>query len=147
MPRFATCLLFEGRAEEAAAFYVETFAGRITDRMRFGDTVVSVEFELDGQPFVALNGPPAERSFAVSIFVSCATQAEVDRLWDRLGDGGTPVQCGWITDRFGITWQIVPAKLKALLTDPDPARAQRAVGAMMQMVKLDLPAIERAAAG
>lgn len=147
MPRFVTCLLFDGRAEEAADFYIATFGGRVTDRMRFGDTLVSVEFELDGQPFIALNGPRAEPSWQVSTFVACDTQAEVDRLWDRLGDGGTPVQCGWITDRFGITWQIVPARLKALLTDPDPARAQRAVGAMMQMVKLDLPAIERAAAG
>lgn len=147
MPRFATCLLFDGRAEEAADFYVATFGGRITDRMRFGDAVVSVEFELGGQPFMTLNGPRAEPSWQVSNFVACETQAEVDRLWDRLADGGTPVQCGWITDRFGITWQIVPARLKAMLTDPDPARTQRAIAAMMQMVKLDLAAIERAAAG
>lgn len=147
MPRFSTCLLFDGRAEEAAAFYVATFGGRITDTLRAGGAVVAVDFELGGQPYMALNGPKSEPSWQVSLFVTCDTQAEVDRLWDRLLDGGTPVQCGWITDRFGVTWQIVPAGLKELLADPDPARAQRAMGAMMQQVKLDLPAIQRAMAG
>lgn len=148
MPRFSTCLLFDGRAEEAVNFYVAIFGGRITDIMRGGGgAAISVEFELGGRPFFALNGPKAEPSFQVSVFGEFDTQAEVDRLWDRLADGGKPIQCGWITDRFGITWQIVPAGLKALLTDPDPVRAQRAMGAMVQQVKLDLPAIQRAVAG
>jgi predicted 3-demethylubiquinone-9 3-methyltransferase (glyoxalase superfamily) len=147
MPRFSTCLLFTGQAAQAADFYVATFGGRITDTLRAGEQVISVEFELGGQPFFALNGPPSEPSIQVSVFAGCDTQAEVDRLWAALAEGGKPIQCGWITDRYGVTWQIVPTGLKALLSDPDPIRAQRAMGAMVQQVKLDLPAIERAAAG
>lgn len=146
MHRFATCLLFDGCAEAAAAFYVATFGGRVTDTLRAGSGVVAVEFELGGQPFTALNGPRAEPSTQVSVFVACAVQDEVDRLWACLGDGGTPLHCGWITDRFGITWQIVPQGLKALLSDPDPQRARRAMAAMLQQRRLDLPAIARAAA-
>ena len=107
-----------------------------------------VSFELDGQPFMALNGGP-EFQFtpAISFVVNCRSQAEVDHFWDHLVDGGQPSQCGWLTDRFGVSWQIVPDRLGELMGDPDPVVAQRVLHAMLQMVKLDIPGLEAAAKG
>ncbi|MES2102336.1 MAG: VOC family protein [Pseudomonadota bacterium] len=151
------CLWFDGRAEEAMNFYMGIFPdARMTDVLRWGDagpgpkgSVLTCTFELAGQTFMALNGGPQYQfTPAISLVVNCATQAEVDRYWDALlAGGGTPVQCGWITDRFGVSWQIVPEQLPRLLQDKDPARADRAMNAMMQMVKLDIAALERAVAG
>jgi len=150
-------LWFDGRAEEAAKFYVGIFAGsRIGNVMRWpedgpggkkGD-VLSIDFELEGQGFAALNGGPAfQFTPAISFFVSCETQAEIDRYWDRLLDGGSPQQCGWVSDRFGVSWQIVPRQLGDYLRDPDGAKSRRVMEAMMSMVKLDLPTLTRAYEG
>jgi predicted 3-demethylubiquinone-9 3-methyltransferase (glyoxalase superfamily)/uncharacterized protein YndB with AHSA1/START domain len=147
-------LWFNGNAEEAARFYTAVFRNsRIIDVTRYGEagpgtpgSVMTVTFEVNGLRFIALNGGP-EFSFtpAVSFMVHCATQAEVDDYWAKLGaDGGTPIQCGWITDKFGITWQIVPDALHELLSDPDPKKAQAVMRAMMQMIKLDEPALRHA---
>jgi predicted 3-demethylubiquinone-9 3-methyltransferase (glyoxalase superfamily) len=156
MHKILPFLWFDGRAEEAAEFYVGTFDDcRITDVMRWGEggpapagSVLTVSFEVHGQPFVALNGGPHYQfTPAVSFLVNCQTQDEIDRIWARLLDGGQAQQCGWITDRFGLTWQIVPAGLQQMLASKDSARAQRTMQAMLQMVKLDLPTLERAFQG
>jgi predicted 3-demethylubiquinone-9 3-methyltransferase (glyoxalase superfamily) len=149
-------LWFESQAEEAAEFYVSIFPrSRITQTTRHGEggpgpkgTVMTVAFELDGQEFVALNGGP-QFSFtqAISFVVNCETQAEVDAFWDRLSAGGKQVQCGWLTDRYGVPWQIVPTGLGRLLGDEDPERSRRVMSAMMQMRKLDIGELERAYAG
>ena len=151
-----TCLWFDSQGEEAAAFYASIFPdskiGRIS---RYGEagpgpagTAMTVEFELSGQPFVALNGGP-QYSFtpAISFQIPCADQAEVDYYWDRLSDGGQEVACGWVTDRFGVSWQVVPTVLPELLGGPDPEAAQRATAAMLSMVKLDIAALQQAYAG
>lgn len=150
-------LWFDHQAEEAARFYVSVFPNsRITEIVRYGAAgpgseggVMTVAFELDGVRFVALNGGPHFRfTEAVSFVVNCETQAEVDAYWDKLlADGGAPSQCGWLKDRFGLSWQIVPVALPALISDPDPEKARRATAAMMKMVKLDLAALEAAHAG
>jgi len=150
------CLWFDGNADAAVDHYLAIFpdsrrVGGIkygpADRMAEGSTL-AVYFELGGQPFLAINGGP-EYHFtpAISLVVTCETQEEIDRYWDRLVEGGEPVQCGWLTDRFGLSWQVVPARLAELLGDPDPARANRAMQAMLQMVKLDIAQLEAAAAG
>jgi len=149
-------LWFESQAEEAAQFYVSIFPrSRITHTSRYGEagpgpkgTVMTVSFELDGQEFVALNGGP-QFSFtqAISFVVNCETQAEVDAFWDKLSAGGKQVQCGWLTDRYGVPWQIVPTALGRLLGDKDPQRSRRVMSAMMQMKKLDIGKLERAYAG
>jgi predicted 3-demethylubiquinone-9 3-methyltransferase (glyoxalase superfamily) len=153
MQNIASCLWFDGRAEEAARFYTGIFRNsRIGDVMYYGEagpgpagSVLCVMFELDGAEFIALNGGPEfQFSPAVSFFVKCETQAEVDDYWARLLDGGTPQQCGWITDRFGVTWQIVPTALGRMLQDKDAARSRRVMEAMLKMVKLDLGELERA---
>ncbi len=146
-------LWFDHQAEEAAAFYTSVFPNsRILEVSRYGDagplprgTVMTVSFELGGQRFIALNGGP-QFTFtgAISFFVTCDTQAEVDRYWERLTAGGAEIQCGWLTDRFGLTWQIVPAGLLELLQDPDPLRSRRTFEAMFAMKKLDLAALRRA---
>ena len=152
--KITTCLWFESAAEEAAQFYVSIFKNaKITDVSRFGDAapagmqnqVMSVSFTLEGQEFMALNGN-TQRSFteATSQLVSCESQAEVDALWSKLSDGGRPIQCGWLQDKFGVCWQIVPSLLHKLLTDPDPKKSQRVMQAMMQMVKLESAALQRA---
>lgn len=157
MSRITPFLWFDNQAEEAANFYVSLFPNsKVGDVSRYGEgtpveagTVMTVSFELDGLPFVALNGGP-QYSFteAVSFQVDCADQREVDRLWDALAkDGGKPGPCGWIKDRFGLSWQIVPEVLPRLLGDPDKQRAQRALTAMLQMSKLDVAELERAADG
>jgi len=153
MQKVLPFLWFDGCAEEAAEFYAGTFDGcRVVDITRYGEggpapagSVLTVSFEIQGQPFVGLNGGPHYQfTPAVSFLVNCQTQDEIDRTWARLADGGQPLQCGWITDRFGVTWQIVPEALQGMLFSPDKAASARAMAAMMQMVKLDLPALQRA---
>ncbi len=149
-------LWFESQAEEAAKFYVSVFPGsRITQTTRYGEegpgpkgTVMTVAFELDGQEFVALNGGP-QFSFtqAISFVVNCETQAEVDAFWEKLSEGGEKIQCGWLKDRYGLPWQIVPTALGRLLGDRDPQRSRRVMKAVMQMKKLDVAELERAYEG
>lgn len=150
--KITPCLWFDGNAEEAVAFYLSIFGdGRIRDVMRCGDTgpggpgsVMTITFTLHGRDFLALNGGPHFKfSEAISMFVVCETQAEVDTLWDKLVDGGEPQQCGWLKDRFGLSWQIVPIGLQRLLQDPDAARAGRVMQALMSMVKIDLDALQQ----
>ena len=150
-------LWFDTQAEEAAHYYIDVFGGgRVLTVARYPEgapgpagTVMTVEFEVAGQRFVGINGGPEFRfTEAVSFQVDCADQAEVDRFWDRLvGDGGEESQCGWLKDRYGLSWQIVPAGMDDLFADPDPARAQRAVQAMLGMRKLDVAALRAAADG
>jgi len=147
-------LWFDGKAEEAANFYTSVFRNsKILDAMRYGEagpgpkgSVMSITFELDGQPFIALNGGPQFTfSPAISFFVKCDSQPEVDELWEKLSAGGEKIQCGWLRDKYGISWQIVPAILGELLRDKDPAKSTRVMKAMMQMVKLDIETLKRAA--
>ena len=156
MSRITINLWFDTEALEAAEHYVAVIPGsRITDVSRYGEgaprpagTVLTVAFELDGQPYLALNGGPQYKfTEAISLVVSCADQAEVDQYWAALLDGGEPGQCGWLKDRFGLSWQVVPDGLGEVLGDPDPARAGRAMQAMMGMQKLDIAALRSAAAG
>lgn len=152
MHDLTTCLWFHSGAEEAAAFYVSLFPdSRIATVMRGapGTPAVAVEFVLDGRPFLALNGrPEAGFTDACSIVVTCETQADIDRYWDALTrDGGSEGRCGWLTDRHGVSWQIVPRMMTALLGGADPAAAGRAMQAMMGMRKLDIAALERARDG
>ncbi len=146
------CLWFDGNAEEAAAFYVSVFK----DRGDCGVTGVTpgptgaalvVAFRLAGVEFIALNGGPQFRfNEAVSLTVDCRSQEELDELWEKLSAGGSPGPCGWLKDRYGLSWQIVPAVLPELLGGADPGRAQRVMGALMGMSKLDIRALEAAAA-
>jgi predicted 3-demethylubiquinone-9 3-methyltransferase (glyoxalase superfamily) len=157
MPPIVPSLWFDTQAEQAAAFYTAVFPNsRIVAVTRYNDagpgdpgSVMTVEFELDGQRFVGINGGP-QFTFdeAVSFQIRCADQAELDYYWDALtGDGGQESQCGWLKDRFGLSWQVVPIGMEQLLSDADPARAQRAMQAMLGMRRLDLAAIEAAADG
>ena len=153
------CLWFDGQAEEAARHYVAIFAGRLGRVLRYGQeghdvhgrpagSVMTVEFELLGERYVAVNGGPQFRfNEAFSIQVLCDTQAELDRLWERLSEGGEPGHCGWLKDRFGLSWQVTPRRLSEMLADPDPARVQRVTRAFLEMRKFDLAALERAWAG
>ncbi len=147
---------FDGNAEEAASYYVSIFPNsRITHVSRWGEggpvpagTALGVEFELAGQRFSALNGGPQYKfSPATSMFISCEDQAEVDHYWDKLLAGGKASQCGWLDDKFGMTWQVVPKALPRLLGHPDRAVAGRVMQAMMGMVKLDVAGLEAAARG
>jgi predicted 3-demethylubiquinone-9 3-methyltransferase (glyoxalase superfamily) len=152
--RITPMLWFDTQAEEAANFYVRIFPdSRITEVSRFPEggpgpagSVMVVGFELDGQPFTALNGGPRFKfTEAISLVVNCDGQREVDRYWEKLLEGGGQTQaCGWLKDRFGLSWQIVPTEVVEMLSDPDPAKVKRTFGAVMQMVKLDLAAIRRA---
>ena len=154
MQKITPFLWFDDNAEEAMNFYVSIFrnskVGRVT---RYGDAgpgkpgkVMAATFQLEGQEFQALNGGPKYRfTPAISLFVSCETQDEVDDLWNKLSAGGAPGQCGWLTDRFGLSWQIIPKALGQFLGDPDPGRAQRAMQAMLEMTKIDVAALKRAA--
>ncbi|WP_131768065.1 VOC family protein [Candidatus Protofrankia californiensis] len=154
MPKTTPCLWFDTQAEEAAQFYTSIFpSSTIVDVTHYGpgaprpeSMVMTVTFVLDGQEYVALNGGP-EFTFseAISFQVSCASQAEVDEYWSRLTDGGEEGPCGWLKDRYGLSWQIVPTALRELLTDPDPGRSQRAMQAMLQMKKIDIAELWRAA--
>lgn len=151
--RITPCLWFDGKAEEAANHYVSIFENsRITSLSRYGDTgpgrkgsVMVVGFDLDGQAFTALNGGPMFTfTPAISMMVNCETQAEVDRYWDALGDGGRPGRCGWLEDRFGVSWQIVPTALAAILREADSATSQQVMGALMGMTKLDIAGLKQA---
>jgi predicted 3-demethylubiquinone-9 3-methyltransferase (glyoxalase superfamily) len=151
----APCLWFDGCAEEAAAFYVSVFANSRIHRV-VGSPVdtpgaasgapLFVEFTIAGQPYQALNGGPHDRfNDAISLSVTCPDQAEVDRLWEALtADGGKPVQCGWLKDRYGVSWQIVPEPLIDMIADRDPAKAKRVMEAMMGMIKLDIEELRAA---
>ena len=150
-----TCLWFDTEGEEAVRYYLSIFKdsklGRIGRYTKAGPgapgTVMTVEFELNGQKFLALNGGPGRTfSEAISLVITCADQAEVDYYWDRLADGGQEVACGWVTDRYGLSWQVVPAVLADLMSDPDPAKAERVTEAMFTMKKLDIAALQQAAA-
>lgn len=158
MDKIRPCLWFDGEAEEAANFYVSLLPdSRIDGIMRApldnpstpAGAVLTVDFTLAGRGFIGLNGGPQFRfTEAVSFSIDCADQAEVDRLWDAIvADGGTPVACSWIRDRFGLSWQIVPRILPELLVDPDREAAARVMQAMMDMVKIDVAELERAYAG
>lgn len=162
MPRITPNLWFDTRSKEAAEFYISIFpnskinnvsyypAGEAVDEVNPGvaGDVLTVDFELDGQPFTAINGGPIfQFSEAVSMLINCKDQDEVDYYWEKLLDGGQESQCGWLKDKYGFSWQIVPDGMNEVMNDPDPAKAQRAMAAMMQMIKLDLPALQAAAAG
>ena len=162
MSNITTCLWFDTKAEEAASFYVSVFAeggrsAKIGKIARYGEagakvsrqwkgTVMTVEFELDGQDFLGLNGGPLFKfSPATSFVVNCETQEEIDYFWDKLGEGGKTGQCGWIDyDKFGVSWQIVPTLLGEVMSDPDPAKVESAMKAMLSMTKLDLAALKQA---
>jgi predicted 3-demethylubiquinone-9 3-methyltransferase (glyoxalase superfamily) len=154
MQKITPCLWFDTEGEEAASFYTSVFKNsRIVDIARYGEagprpagTVMTVTFELDGQEFVALNGGPEFKfNEAISFQVSCETQEEVDEFWDRLTAGGEPGPCGWLKDKYGVSWQVVPTELSELLSDPDPEKSQRAMKAMLGMGKIDIAAVKRAA--
>jgi predicted 3-demethylubiquinone-9 3-methyltransferase (glyoxalase superfamily) len=157
MSKIAPCLWFDGEAEEAAKLYVSLLPDSRIDHVQKNVTdspagkagsVLIVKFTLAGQRFLALNGGTRfEYTHAISFQVDCADQAEVDRLWDGLSDGGSTERCGWLKDRYGVSWQIVPNVLPQLLGDPDPAKAQRVMQAMLQMVKLDIAGLKAAHAG
>jgi predicted 3-demethylubiquinone-9 3-methyltransferase (glyoxalase superfamily) len=157
MPKITPFLWFDDQAEEAVDFYVSVFPNsKILDVARHGEagpgpagSVMLIRFELDGNEFLALNGGPDHFHFdeSISFVIDCATQEEVDRYWEGLTNGGEEIACGWLKDRFGLRWQVVPSELPALLGDPDPQRAQRAVQAMMTMKKLDINALKGAADG
>ncbi|MES1161818.1 MAG: VOC family protein, partial [Rhizobacter sp.] len=143
-----------GQAEEAAKFYVSIFPNsKVIDTLRWGDvgpgpkgSVLTCEFELDGRHYIALNGGPQyQLTPAISLVVNCETQAEVDRYWDHFLQGGQEQACGWITDKFGVSWQVTPTLLPKLLKDPDSAKANRVMAAMMTMIKLDIAALQQAA--
>jgi predicted 3-demethylubiquinone-9 3-methyltransferase (glyoxalase superfamily) len=153
MRRITPCLWFDGKAEEAMNFYTSIFKhAKVGDVMRWGDTgpgkkgsVLSVTFELDGQEFIGLNGGPMfQFSPAVSFFVRCENQDEVDYYWDRLLEGGKPQQCGWLTDKFGVSWQVVPKVLGDMLKDKDAEKANRVMAAMMKQIKLDVGLLKAA---
>jgi len=156
MPTTTACLWFDSQGEQAAQFYTSIFPnssiGAIT---RYGPdahgpegSVMTVAFVLDGQPYIALNGGPLFTfSEAISFEVGCESQEEVDHYWDRLSDGGQQGPCGWLKDRYGVSWQIVPTVVHELLADPDPARVERATQALQQMTRLDIAQLRRAADG
>jgi predicted 3-demethylubiquinone-9 3-methyltransferase (glyoxalase superfamily) len=154
MQQITPFLWFNNNAEEAVNFYTSVFKdAKILETARYGDagpgpkgSVMTMKFRLNGLEFVALNGGPNNPfTHAVSFVVNCKDQAELDYYWDKLVEGGKPVQCGWLVDKFGLSWQITPTILPKLLTDKDPAKAKRAMEAMMKMVKIDIPKLEEAA--
>lgn len=156
MPLITPCLWFDTQAEEAAHFYISVFGnGKILAIERYGEgspsgnpagSVMTVSFELDGQRFTGLNGGPMFIfSEAVSFEIPCVDQKEVDHYWSALSEGGEEGPCGWLKDKFGLSWQVVPNRLIELMHDPDHERAQRAVNAMMKMKKIDIAELERAA--
>jgi len=157
MQKLTTWLWFDTEAEEAAQFYTSIFPdARITDVARFGEVgprpegmVMTVGFELFGREFYALNGgsnAKIDDGPGISFMVECDSQEEIDRYWSKLADGGQEVACGWVTDRYGVSWQIVPKRLRELMADPDRDRAKRATAAMLQMTKIEIEELERAAA-
>ncbi len=157
MQKVAPCLWFDDNAEEAMGFYMSVFkGGKVVNAMRYGDagpgpkgSLLAATFEIEGQEFMVLNGGPHYQfTPAISLFVKCTTQAEIDDYWEKLlAGGGKPMQCGWITDKYGVSWQIVPTALGEMLQDKDAAKADRVMRAMLQMVKLDIAALKKAYAG
>jgi predicted 3-demethylubiquinone-9 3-methyltransferase (glyoxalase superfamily) len=158
--RVTPFLWFDHQAEEAAAFYVSIFQNsKVRGVTRYDaegarasgkpeGTVMTVDFELDGQQFTALNGGPHFTfTEAISLVVNCQTQQEVNHFWERLSAGGQQVQCGWLKDRFGVSWQVVPTALLEMLQDPDPERSKRVMAAMLKMTKLDIATLRRAYEG
>lgn len=153
MQKIITFLWFDDKAEEAANFYTSIFKNsKIENVSRYGEagpgpkgSAMAVTFQLEGQTFIALNGGPVF-SFtpAISLFVNCETQEEVDELWEKLLAGGRKDRCGWLQDKYGLSWQIIPTALGKLMSDPDPAKASRVMKAMLQMDKIDIQALERA---
>ena len=153
MPKITSCLWFDTEGEDAAKFYVSVFPNsRIVNTSRYGDagpgpagSVMTVDFELDGRPFMVLNGGP-QFTFneAVSFVIDCADQDEVDYYWTKLSEGGEEGPCGWLKDRFGLSWQVVPAALGELASDPDPAKSQAVIKAMLGMGKLVVAELQAA---
>ena len=153
MQKITTFITFNHQAEEAMNFYVSIFRNsKILSINRYGEgaplpagTVMSANFILEDQEFIALNGGPHFTfSDGISLYVNCETQQEVDELWDKLVAGGKPSQCGWLKDKFGVSWQIIPSALGQLLGDPDPQKSQRVMQAMLKMTKIDVAALRRA---
>ncbi len=153
MQKIVPCLWYDQQAMEAAQFYVSIFKNsRILDVTRYGEagpgpagSVMTVSFVLDGQEFVGLNGGPVYKfSEAISFQVGCETQEEVDYFWEKLSEGGTKGPCGWLKDKYGVSWQVVPTILPRLLRDQDPAKSQRVTRAMLQMTKLDIARLKQA---
>jgi predicted 3-demethylubiquinone-9 3-methyltransferase (glyoxalase superfamily) len=153
MRRITTFLTFNDQAEEAINFYTSIFENsRVVSTTRYGDagpglkgSLMSATFELAGQEFIALNGGPSF-TFAqgISLFVSCDTQDEVDELWDKLSEGGEKGPCGWLTDQYGVSWQVIPRALGEMLNDEDPERAKRVMNAMLQMTKIEIEGLRKA---
>ena len=157
MQRVTPCLWFDNQAEEAVNFYVSVFENsQITHVARYGDagaqgsgrpkgSVMTVAFRLDGQEFLALNGGPYFTfTPAVSFIVNCETQDQIDDLWERLSDGGETQQCGWLKDKYGVSWQVVPAALGQMMQDEDPEKSDRVMKALLQMTKIDIKGLKRA---
>jgi len=157
MQKITPFLWFDDQAEDAVNFYISIFKNsKIVSVARYGEegakvsgrlqgTVMTVTFQLDGQEFIALNGGPHFTfSPAISFFVSCETQEELDELWDKLSEGGEIEQCGWLKDKYGVSWQIVPTVLGELLNDPDPVKSKRVMKAMLQMNKIDIAKLKQA---
>jgi predicted 3-demethylubiquinone-9 3-methyltransferase (glyoxalase superfamily) len=153
MQKITPFLWFDGKAEEAANFYVSVFKNsKIGETMRYNEagpgpkgSVMSVNFQLEGQDFIALNGGPQfQFSPAISFFVKCETQEEVDHFWEKLSAGGKKIQCGWLQDKFGISWQIVPTALGKMLSDKDARKAKNVMQAMLKMEKLDISKLKAA---
>ena len=144
MQKITPSLWFDSKAEEAARFYVSLFKNsKIVDASR-----MTVTFELDGQRLIALNGGPHySLTPAISLFVNCETQQEVDELWEKLSEGGEKSRCGWLKDKYGLSWQIIPAALRELMGDKDPEKSKRVMQAMLKMSKIDIGALKRAHAG
>ena len=153
MQKITPFLWFDHQAEEAADFYTSIFKNsKILNISRYGEggpgpegTVMTVAFQLNGQEFTALNGGPIFKfTEAISFFVHCETQEEVDELWEKLSEGGEEAQCGWLKDKYGVSWQIVPAALMEMLQDKDPEKSKRVMEAMLQMRRIDIKALRRA---
>jgi predicted 3-demethylubiquinone-9 3-methyltransferase (glyoxalase superfamily) len=162
MSKIAPCLWFDNNGEEAAKFYTSIFKNsKIKNIARYGDaaaqaagrpkgSVLTVSFELDGQEFLALNGGPIFKiNEAVSLMVNCENQDELDHFWNKLSEGGDPKaqQCGWLKDKFGVSWQIVPSMIAKMMADPDPAKTNRVMQAVLQMKKLDIATLQKAYQG
>jgi len=156
MPKISPFLWFDTQAEEAAKFYVSIFKNsKIVNIARYGDagpgpkgSVMTVVFQLDGQEFIALNGGPHFKfTEAISFSVDCKTQQEVDEYWSRLTEGGQEVQCGWLKDKYGLSWQINPTVLGEMLSDPDPQKSKRVMEAMLKMKKIEIGELNRAYEG
>jgi predicted 3-demethylubiquinone-9 3-methyltransferase (glyoxalase superfamily) len=157
MQKITTFLWFDHQAEEAANFYSSIFKNsKVLNVSRYGEagpgpkgSAMTVSFQLEGQEFIALNGGPHFKfTPAISLFVSCETQAEVDELWDKLtAGGGGPQQCGWLTDKYGLSWQIIPTALGRLMQDQDPKKSAAVMQAMLQMTKIDIAGLQKAHAG